>query len=975
MNWFQRKTGSLFLVDFCRKKYIFDYFSSGIFKALKASLIFNKIEILKEKLVLFPKEFLKFIIKIIILKKKKKFNLGHRNELLLNNLKKFDFVKNYYSKKIKKVKEQEKKFNFLSFFSYSKVYKNEHDFSKKQLWMNLIFIIINESFSKNLQTKEKRRYFFISKKIVFKLLKIGKNKNVQLSNKFLKQIFSWLKKSWNQKRLFAFFTFEKFLKNNLERIKIVGKKSKKYKSSHEKFYKFRRDNQISPSSTRTLKLCIIKLANCSRDFCLKIRKKSRDLLGKILYGGKFSEDIFFFIFQKMKNFSNEKEVFFLENVKKTKIKMMALNIEDDIIHKLVWKNLKRIFPITGKNTSDITIIEYSNILTKTNPKKKKKKGIIYTIYEILLTTIIASPNCKNILNLIKLKKKFSSKTFSKLILNLIINQKKTIFAPDLHEFFVSILNGFDVKKIKKQSNQIPSFFLNLAENDLKIIDLDYKKVRQYKNIQNYKFYLKYIMDKIGSKKNFLRKRSFFLSYNSLRVFSFKIPFFFRHILLNENNWEKQCSISEKVCFLETIFKREKINTLNIENIKFSKNHWFFLILSRIFIQNSKNEIKIWYSMWEFVLFFLYRFSIYPFSFLSRILEILCYKIGNSPNIEKKRFKNRFLLLLGFFSIFQNGKILFSRFNLEIPIKLTMENKIIYIKKKNRIKFKKIRNKFQKNLEIMENIVLSLGRRIDMGVNQHNFHFFSTFLRVVCFCEKITRKFFRFLFYFTSRCFTFEILSEYLIFLIDLSKTSPQLIQEQIENMNNIFPKKSHKILKSFIVFLEEIIKRGIVKNKNEFWTFFFQSSNKNLKIYQEKKKILYRAINGSILTKSNFFIDFIPFLIKTPNLTEIFFDSYLTTFFNFFNSLEKKITLLKKIIVWFKVYDEKKVTRKLIKFLTKISLTSREWKVFLANFNKIQKYCADVKNKNDILKMLLQNNFRKKKDQFYDKMLDRVLKF
>ena len=82
-------------------------------------------------------------------------------------------------------------------------------------------------------------------------------------------------------------------------------------------------------------------------------------------------------------------------------------------------------------------------------------------------------------------------------------------------------------------------------------------------------------------------------------------------------------------------------------------------------------------------------------------------------------------------------------------------------------------------------------------------------------------------------------------------------------------------------------------------------------------------------------------------MTEKFFNSHLTTFLNFFNLLEKKMALLAKIIMWFKVYDEKKVTRKLIKFLTKISLTQRECELFLTKLNKILKCCTDIRNKND----------------------------
>jgi len=156
MIWWRKKTGSLFLLNYSRKKYISDIFLLGILRNIKARLIFNKTKIFKEKLVSFPKEFLKLCVKIIFLKKKKKLNIDHRNELLLNNLKNFQYVRNYYFKKITEAREKKKKYSLISFFSYSNVYKNVNNFNKKLLWINLIYIVINESFSKKSANKGTR---------------------------------------------------------------------------------------------------------------------------------------------------------------------------------------------------------------------------------------------------------------------------------------------------------------------------------------------------------------------------------------------------------------------------------------------------------------------------------------------------------------------------------------------------------------------------------------------------------------------------------------------------------------------------------------------------------------------------------------------------------------------------------------------------------------------------------------------------
>lgn len=984
MQWWRKRTGCHFFFCFSINKYHSCSFLQKIFNGFKAKLIFFKLKYNNNGFMNFPQEFLKLLTKSIILKKRKKLNVSHNNEFLLTKLKKNDLNDNNYYNLFTGKENQNKRYSIVDFYSYCSIYNDINYFKQKFLWIGLVFSVIHKSFLKENKIKKKNKKFFVSKKIIFKLIKNGKMKSRQLLNKFVKHIFSWLTKNWNQKRFFAFYIFEKFLQNNYEETKIQKKKSGNIHLLDKKFTRFIRDNHSSPSSLRSLKLCIIKLTNFSRDFCLKIRKKTHFNLKNLLIRFQYSKELFLFIFQKIKKFLCEKGLLFFKKLMKTGLKdNKILKTENSFINKINWNYTNKISVNRSSNykyQEKINSSFFSSGVIKRNLKnrtnKMNKNKLLIKISEILMPRIFRLDILKYFNHVYFRKGKFTKKIFLKFFLKLIIFQKKNkTITDELNGFLISILSELSIKNFRMKTNRIPSLFLNLSENDQKSLNSNIKKYSIIKDIWNLDSNLNYILKKARSKKNFLRAHSYFLSYGKFSIFSSKINFFLFLLLKKENKYDSIYSIPEVSSVLGTIFKIKKENILKKENIIFTKNHWIFLILSRILIQNSKNEIKMWYSVWEFLLFFLDEFSIYPFAFLSRILDILSFKIKNSSGSEKKLFKNRFLLLLSFSSVFKNGIILYSRFNLEVPKKLLKENKIIYYKKKKKIKFLKKKSKGLENAEFFQNFINKIAKNCEKGHNYENFHLFSAFLRILCFPEKLTKKFFKFLLYYICKFFKSEILSEYLIFLIDSWKNSPQLLQENFKDLTTIFSKKPEKIVGSFIVFFEEIFKKGIVKTKHEFWIFIFQSPNKNLNIYKKKKKILQNVLNGSIVAKSNFFIDFVPFLISSSGISETFFLSILNLFLDFFNKIDKKIILVKKIILWGKIYNENTKMRKFIKFLTQINMTPKEWTLFLSNINTILFVCQDKKIKIDILIMFIKKNIKKKKDDSYIKMLEKILDF
>lgn len=928
----------------------------------------------------FPAKILNFFINYIYYSKKCYFFVNYEKDFFFqsgtisNFQKNFNLSENYFFKKKKD----------LNYFSFKKIFQIFFFLKKKWVLISLILNFLDISFQRHQQLEgEAFSFFFVSERIIFKIYRIGISKHKNFFYKHLKIIFLWLKNKYNSKRFFALSILENnlisgnFNKSNQDRgAKKDTPKNLRVKIPEKGSIKNLRRSQTSPSSYRSYITCLIKLTNLLRDFYVQIRKKCEKVLISITKKKIYSESAIFFSFRKL-NFANlcdKGNIFdnFQIKTRKNYLKNFCYKNprkgkKNMYLRKKILSNFKNQKTIEEEGLFNSEYVFLSKkILENLHFIKNDiniKKVVIFEIeiWESLLffyrkKNSTASNNFYN-QNSFEFPKIWNNYKF-KYMMNLIFKSKnKDKFDSDENKILVKSFSFFLQKIIEKKkffTRIFSSVILNMCGNEINkihdTIELENKFKKKDFSINRNNF-----LKNLEKKNNILRIKTYSFLFKSLPNFvpNFAISMFgfFKKRLLKSPIF----FITETVNFLKTYFKikdRKKIS----KNLKITENNSIFLILSRILIQNTRRERKIWKSSFEYFLFSQFNLSLSFSLFFSRILNELIFKTKNSFFGVRKQFREKIFSILSFFLISHNQEICFGGIFFSGK-DIAQKFDLIQKKKETKIKFDKL-SKIKKERSLVK-LLDHLARPLEAKTNNHEFLKISCFLKIIVCHENILGRYFKYFLFLISKNFSFEILSEILISSVEIIHNFPHIFAEKFKEICRLFSKNSSKVIKSSVIFFLSSIFKGVLKSKKDLWEFLFSSSQKKIYVFSKKRIFFNEIFSCKDSVKNYSFIDFIPYLMKSTGITELFFRSLVSIFIQSIRQATNNSYFMDKMFFWFKIIKEKISYRKLLSLVSNFFLTESYLTRLISQLKKNRFTTRDKKIKNDLIKALLKRRKNK----------------
>jgi hypothetical protein len=218
-----------------------------------------------------------------------------------------------------------------------------------------------------------------------------------------------------------------------------------------------------------------------------------------------------------------------------------------------------------------------------------------------------------------------------------------------------------------------------------------------------------------------------------------------------------CSNFSESFFLFNLYLSETDQKKLIKGKNAHQNHLLLLSIGRIFINVSAKEEKIWFSFWEYFIYFFYDFCTNSYEFYKRIIQEIKKKINfflfQKKEQDAKKYKIRLIVLTSqyqansgrffFYKIFESSNWFRNLKNINVQ---SLKKNLRFITKKF-LKKKKI-EKVKKFFKIVSTLIQKNSRETqEIGI--------MALLKLFCFFNEnqenlICYSFFLCFFFFISR---------------------------------------------------------------------------------------------------------------------------------------------------------------------------------------------------------------------------------
>ncbi|AFP65360.1 hypothetical protein CMESO_174 (nucleomorph) [Chroomonas mesostigmatica CCMP1168] len=881
----------------------------------------------------------------------------------------------------------------FEFNLYLNIYKKKFIFSKFSGHICNRNNRVNEIFFFN-----PKKNLYMSGRVDLIVLKNVSMRNLNFFYQNTALVFFWLKKKWNQKRFFAFLVFRriifKFFQNisiNFKKKKFLAKKQNSKKRNVSNKLSKIRSTFKSPSSKRTDKILVVKLAELSRDFYPVIRRQSFELIILIFTKGYYSRLFFLFFSKKIvENIGNKFYIdkLFIFDPKSIKISDNQFRIYENIeylnlIYIFSFFEKKKIFFDRNvfykrkKFFYNDRFIKYNNVISAhSNFYENDIYKSFFTSFYNLNFFFFAQFSKKNFMKIKKAWKKYYLVFFleflkkkkrkdKKLSLQFYFKLIYVFFFQSISKilFFLKNIQSFLLNILSKEARLVKNLFLEIISNSLKLF-------------KNHKIFI-YILNQLEREKTYLRKKCY-LSSLSFTVFLFPnfLPIFLKKT--SANFFSIPCSnVLESFFFSQIYFLKVKQENLTEKNKKLHQNHSFFLILGRILINLPKKDEKIWYSFWEGIFFFFNEMCMSSFILFRRIKREIYKKDKHTNNKQKKkeylRIQNKNILLVSQY-LANNGRFFFwKKIKFSDRFSLPKNNRIYCSKKKLKFFNKKLFNKkkikkIKKFMKWISNIMLKKSREGLAYCLLFMVKFFCLFFN----CQKNV---IYFIFFFSSFFSFTELSSISLIFFSEIIASKFDVLQKNFQKIPKIFEFKDYLIFRKLFLFLFKIVEKEIFKpNFNSLENTIF-SKVKKITNFKIKNFFILNMLSKNKNFDFQINLDFLLTLIGKKRLKELDFKMMVNFFHKMHKNFKNDRYIVKKTTIWFKVFNKHQKRRKIIYILSCFINYDKEINKFIERTFEFYESLEDENFFDQYLKILLNIGKLSLLKNFFSKANEKFLCF